>query len=258
MLWLLAWVPHAVAHGLNPFFSNAMYVPTGLNLGQNTASPLLGLITAPLAPVASPLVRANLMTVLAMPASATAGFVVLRKWDVWWPAAALGGLIYGFSPFLIGHSLGHLSLIFMPVPPFIALTVASVFRQMGSPRRRGVQLGLLLCAQYLISPEVLTSVAVLIVAAVACVMIRRPAKAPEMLRAAWYPVGIALGHHGGVAGLSHLDDACRAAAYCGTNIFDRESLPQRPVELCGPGTIAEGVMGNAVARSQAGRRERGD
>ena len=192
VLWLLAWVPHALGHGLNPLFSNAMYVPTGLNLGQNTASPLLGLITAPLAPVASPLVRANLVTVVAMPASATAAFVVLRKWDIWWPAAALGGLIYGFSPFLIGHSLGHLSLIFMPVPPFIALTVASVFRHMGSPRRLGVQLGLLLCAQYFISPEVLTSVAVLIVAAVACMAIRRPSKAAEMMRAVWYPVSIAL------------------------------------------------------------------
>src|ERR1022692_2811235 len=38
-LWLIAWVPHALAHGLNPLFSNAMYVPTGINLSQNTASP---------------------------------------------------------------------------------------------------------------------------------------------------------------------------------------------------------------------------
>ncbi len=153
-LWLLAWVPHALAHGLNPLFSNAMYVPTGINIAENTASPLLSLITSPLALVASPLVRANLLTIVAMPTSATAAFVVLRKWQVWQPAAALGGLIYGFSPYMVGQSLGHISLFFMPVPPFIALTVASILGHQGPPRRLGIQLGLLLCAQYLISPEV--------------------------------------------------------------------------------------------------------
>ena len=58
-VWYLDWIPHAIAHGLNPFFSNSIFVPTGVNLAQNTESPLLGLIAAPFAPVLSPLVRAN-------------------------------------------------------------------------------------------------------------------------------------------------------------------------------------------------------
>ena len=90
-VWFLDWVPHALAHGLNPFFSNAIYVPTGVNLAQNTESPLLGLITAPFAPVLSPVVRTNLLMVLSMPVSATAAFVVLRKWDVWGPRPLSGG-----------------------------------------------------------------------------------------------------------------------------------------------------------------------
>ena len=87
-VWYLDWIPHAIAHGLNPFFSKAIFVPTGVNLAQNTASPLLGLFTAPFAPVLSPVVRANLLMLLGMPVSATAAFVVLRKWKVWGPAAA--------------------------------------------------------------------------------------------------------------------------------------------------------------------------
>ena len=179
-VWFLDWVPHALAHGLNPFFSNALYVPTGVNLAQNTSTPLLGWITAPFAPVFSPLVRANLLMVLAMPISATAAFVVLRKWQVWGPAAALGGLVYGFSPFMVGQSTAHLELIFVPLPPFIALTVASILQNRGSPRRLGVQLGLLVAAQYLISPEVLAIVAILTVVAVVCVAIRHPAECPEV------------------------------------------------------------------------------
>ena len=90
-VWFLDWIPNALAHGLNPFFSNAIFVPTGVNLAQNQASPLLGLMTAPFAPVLSPVVRANVVMLLGMPLSATAAYVVLRKWKVWGPSAASVG-----------------------------------------------------------------------------------------------------------------------------------------------------------------------
>ena len=137
-VWFSGWVSHALAHGLNPFFSDAIYAPTGVNLAQNTESPLLGLMTAPIAMIASPMVRVNLLMVLAMPISAGATFVVLRKWQVWSPAAALGGLIYGFSPYMVGQSLSHVVLIFLPLPPVIALTVVSILQRRGSPHRLGV------------------------------------------------------------------------------------------------------------------------
>ena len=41
------------------------------------------------------------------------------------------------------------------LPPFIALTIASILQRKGSPWRLGIQLGLLIAAQYLISQEVL-------------------------------------------------------------------------------------------------------
>ena len=250
-VWFLDWVPHALAHGLNPFFSNAMFVPTGVNLAQNTASPLLGLITAPFALVFSPVVRANLLMVLAMPVSATAAFVVLRKWQVWGPAAALGGLIYGFSPYMVGQSLAHVELIFVPLPPFIALTVASILQRRGSPRRLGIQLGLLVAAQYLISPEVLAIVAIFTVVAVACVAIRHPANVPRCASLA--SGGHRSGGGGRAPGLSRLDDARRTSALHRTHMSGDEPVPQRPAQLCGPGTTAEGLTGDAVARDPPGR-----
>ena len=192
-VWNLEWSTHTLAHGLNPFFSNAIFVPTGVNLAQNISIPLLGWITAPLAPIFSPLVRANLLLLLAMPISATAAFVVLRKWQVWGPAAALGGLVYGFSPFMVTQSsVGHIDFTFVPLPPFIALTVVSILQRRGSPRRLGVQLGLLVVAQYLINPEVLATVAIMIVAALAIIAIRHPADATKMLHDAAGAVGMAL------------------------------------------------------------------
>lgn len=188
--WFLDWVPHALAHGDNPFFSNALFVPTGVNLAQNTATPLLAWVTAPFSTMLSPILKANLLIVLAMPISASAAFVVLRKWQVWLPAAALGGLAYGFSPYMVGQS-DHLDLLFVPLPPFIALTVASILQGRGPWRRLGLQLGLLAAAQYFVSPEILASVAVLVVVAVAGVLIRRPANWSTVLRGAGGPTLVA-------------------------------------------------------------------
>ena len=61
--WFLAWMPYALGHGLDPFFSHSLFSPTGVNLGQNTAAPLLGLLTAPLAPFVGPIGRANFLDV---------------------------------------------------------------------------------------------------------------------------------------------------------------------------------------------------
>jgi hypothetical protein len=190
--WFLAWVPHSLARGLNPFFSHAIFVPDGVNLAQNTQAPLLGLLTAPFAIFLGPVARANLLMILAMPASATAAFVVLRKWRVWAPAAALGGLIYGFSPYASGHSLGHVVLVFLPLPPFIAYVFASILLQRGSPRRLGLVLGLLLAAQFLCEPEVFTTIVILLVWALVCLAVRYPRRIAEVARYSGPALGIAV------------------------------------------------------------------
>ena len=81
--------------------------------------------------------------------------------------------MYGFSPYMVGQGLGHIELLFVPLPPFIALTVVSIVQREGSPRRLGIQLGLLLVAEYLISPEILAIVGVFTVTALVCVAIGR-------------------------------------------------------------------------------------
>lgn len=173
-IWFIAWIPHALAHGLNPFFSDFLFVPTGVNLAQNTSSPLLGLLTVPLVPLMGAVARTNLLMVVAMPLSATAAFIVLRKWQVWLPAAAIGGLVYGYSPYMVGQALGHVEMIFIPLPPLIAWTLVSILRGTGSRMRLGLQLGFLIVAQYMISPEVLTTTAVLTTAGLVSAALLRP------------------------------------------------------------------------------------
>jgi hypothetical protein len=191
-LWEVSWAHHALEHGLNPFFSHAMFVPGGINLGMNTATPLLGFITAPLALFLGPVTVLNLIAVAAMPISATAAFFVLRKWNVWLPAAAIGGLVYGFGPNTVGQSLDlHIYLTFIPLPPLIAATVVSILQRRSVSWRLGILLGVLFSAQYLIMPEVAAFVVIIGVAAVAFAAIRRPALARELAKPAASSVLIA-------------------------------------------------------------------
>lgn len=188
--WFLAWVPHALAHGMNPYYSHAMFAPAGINLAQNTEGSLLGLLTVPLAAVAGPVVRANLLMVLAMPVSASAAFFVMRRWGVWAAAAGVAGLLYGFSPYMVGQGLGHLVLVFAPWPPLIALVMAEIVGSRRSRVRLGLGLGLLVVAQFLTEPEVMTMVAIVVAVGMVWVLAFHPAGTREVARRLVVPVGI--------------------------------------------------------------------
>ena len=172
-----------------------MLVPNGVNLAQNTSIPLLGASVAPVTLAFVPVTSANLLMVLAMPISATAAFVVLRKMARSGPGRRTRGLMYGFSPYMVGEGLGHLSLVFvpfLPLPPFIAVTLVSILRHRGSSVRLGIYLGLLSAAQFLISPEILATVAILSCFAVVCAGVKDPSHLSDMARTLLIPIGVAL------------------------------------------------------------------
>ena len=86
-VWYVGAVAHQLSHGMNPLFSNAIFVPTGVNIAQNFSAPLLGALVTPITLAFGPVISANLLLLLAMPASASAAYLVLRHWKAWWPAA---------------------------------------------------------------------------------------------------------------------------------------------------------------------------
>jgi len=181
--WFLAATAHAVAHGHNLFFTSVLNYPNGVNLTYNTQMPLLGLVTTPLTLTAGPIASLNLLMWLAFPLSASSMFLVLRRWTSWTPAAFAGGLLYGFSPYMVGQSTAHLHLMFIPLPPLIMLAVFELFaRRTGNPRRWGVVLGLLAAGQFLISSEVLVTTGLVVVIGLAILAIARPSQVLVSLR----------------------------------------------------------------------------
>jgi hypothetical protein len=185
--WFLWWTPFAVLHLHNPLYSNFVNYPVGVNLAQNTLSPLLGLVSAPITALFGPVSATTFMLWLAITASASSCFVVLRRWVRWVPAAFVGGLFYGASPFMAGQSTDHLHQTFVPFPPIILLALYElVVRQKDSPRKWGLILGVASVGQFLISPEILlTSGVMAAVGIVALALVRRhqvASKLPDLVR----------------------------------------------------------------------------
>lgn len=178
--WFLDWVSYALVHGHNPLVTNWGNYPFGVNGITNASTPLLGVLGTPLTLLSGAFVTITLFFTLAFPLSSLSGYVLIRRWVRWRPAAFCGGLLYGFSPYLVGQGLGHLHLAFVPLPPLIFL----VLGQISSPAarsawRRGATLALLCAAQFFISAEVLASTAVIGAAGLAIAAAVNPAAARD-------------------------------------------------------------------------------
>lgn len=173
--WFLAWTPHAVLHGLDPFATVAVNHPAGVNLAANATMPLLGLLALPVTLAAGPAAALSLLLWAAYPLSAGAMYLVLRRWTGWAPAAFAGGLLYGFSPYMVGQGRLHLNLLFVPLPPLVMLALYELLvRRSGSALRWGGLLGALVVAQYLVSTEILATTVLVAVAGVALLAATHP------------------------------------------------------------------------------------
>ena len=157
-VWFLKWDQFAVAHAHSPLFSHELNVPAGVNLMWNNSLILPGLLLASVTATLGPVFTYNLLMTLALPLSAWCAYLVFRRYVTSQLAAGVGGLLYGFSPYMLAHALGHLSLILAITPPLmLALVDEILVRQRVAPARLGVALGGLAAAQLLIAEELLAS-----------------------------------------------------------------------------------------------------
>ena len=167
-VWWLAWTAFALPHGHNVLAAQWQNYPVGQNFGANGSMLALGILFLPITKVFGPIVAWNIALRVALAASACSMCLVLRRWTTWWPAAFVGGLLYGFSAYAIYFGGGYLFLTFVPLPPVMFLLLHEILvRQHWRPGRTGALLGLLCALQFFIWSEILASTVVLGVIAVA-------------------------------------------------------------------------------------------
>ena len=192
--WFLAWPAFAIRHGMDPLYSTYLFHPTGVNLLSNTAEVGFGILLAPVTWAFGPIATLNVALTLSPALSALAMYVLLRRWVSWAPAAFAGGLLYGFSPFVVvSLTDAHLMLGMAAVPPLVVLCLDEMLaRQQWRWWVTGLAIGGLAFAQFFVGTELLVMTAivagtgaVLVVAGAA--ILRRDvviARAPYALRAA--------------------------------------------------------------------------
>lgn len=195
VMWALRWTPYALSHGHNPFFTNHVNFPAGVNLMWNSPMVVFGVLLWPVTAWLGPTVAYNTLMTLNVALSAWAGFFAIRMVVHDQRAAAVGGLLYGFSPYMIAHSSGHPNLTAAFMPPLLALLLADVLvHQRRPPRRAGVLLGLFAVTQLFIAEEMLASevLAGAVVLIVLCARNRSEVsrRAPHAVRAAAWALAV--------------------------------------------------------------------
>ena len=156
-LWAIAWWPHAIASGINPFITKAIWAPHGANLAWVTSIPGPSLVMSPVTAFFGPVVSYNLLNILCPLANAFSMYLLCRfVTKRFWPAL-LGGLIFAFSQYAVSHSMAHLFLLFIfPVPIVILL----VLRRVNMELERSTFVALMaatLAFEFLSSTEVFAS-----------------------------------------------------------------------------------------------------
>ena len=160
-IWFLRWQGFALAHGHNLLFTTYLDAPQGVNLMWNTTAPLIGVALAPLTLTVGGVFAYNVAETLGLALSALAAFVMIRRYvqatdAVGTSAAMIGGALYGFSPYMAAHALGHPPAVTLFTPPLMLLLVDDLFvRQARQATRGGVVLGVLAAVQLLLWEELL-------------------------------------------------------------------------------------------------------
>jgi hypothetical protein len=192
-LWFLRWTPYALQHGLNPLLGTHLNVPDGVNLMWNTSLPLPAALMTPVTETVGLAATTTTLYTLALALSAWFASIAFRRYVRSYPAALLGGLVYGFSPAMIAQSSSHLHLTLGAVlPPLMLLLLDELLvRQRRNPLLAGAALGVLAAAQLLIGEELLAFTGIACAAMLLALLVMFPRRIPGRAGRALLGIGVA-------------------------------------------------------------------
>jgi hypothetical protein len=145
---------------MSPFFSLWTNYPVGVNLATNPIALPVALLVWPISELAGPIAAFNSAMSFAFFSASVCMYFVLRRFVSHRFSAFIGGLVFGFSPYMIGQGLGHLALVYTCMLPIIFYLLFELFiRQSYDRKYLGVALGCALSLQAYLSIELLADAA---------------------------------------------------------------------------------------------------
>jgi hypothetical protein len=172
--WFLANSVRTLRHLSDPFFTDLMNAPFGVNLMANTAVWALALPLAPVTALFGAPVSYRILLTGAFLGTAVAWYFVLSRHVVRSRVAAfVGGGFCAFAPGMLGQGTGHPNVVAQFVLPFIVLMVLRM-RDPGHPVRNGLLLAVLVTYQIFLNEEVLLLTALALGVFVLAYWVQRP------------------------------------------------------------------------------------
>jgi hypothetical protein len=181
-VWSLAWWPHAILHGENPFVTHAIWAPEGVNLAWTTSIPGLALLAAPVTLALGPALAYNLLAVCLPALAAWTAYRLCRHLtgSAW--ASLAGGYLFGFSPYVLGQSEGHVHMTAVFLVPLVALVLVRALEGTSSRRATAALLGVLTGAQLWFSTELALTLALAVSLSLAAGLAVAPAHRGRIVR----------------------------------------------------------------------------
>ncbi len=181
-IWSFAWWPHAIAHGENPLVTHLLWAPSGVDLVWANTLPALAVVLAPVTALAGAVTAFDIAAVLLPAVSAWAGFLLCQRLvGALWPSL-VGGYLFGFSSYELGHVLGQPQLTAVFVLPLVALVILRALDGELTTGGLVLRLGLLLALQVLLSLEIALTLTISLVLALAVALLVAPARRARLLR----------------------------------------------------------------------------
>jgi len=155
--WFIDWFAYALTHHVNVFLPRIVWAPTGVNLAGSTFVPLASFVAFPITHFWGPVVAYNLWTIACPVLAAWTAFVLChRVSNACWPSL-VGGYVFGFSPFLLGHLLGQLVIAMVFFLPLIVVVTLARLDESIRGRSFVIALSLLMIGQFLCCPEIVAT-----------------------------------------------------------------------------------------------------
>jgi hypothetical protein len=154
-MWSLAWWPYALLHGLDPFYTHAVWAPHGVSVAAAATIPAAAFALWPITATFGPLAAYNVLAIASPVLCGLTAFLLCRRLVARSGPALFGGLLFAFGGYQLSQLQSHLNLTLVFMLPLLALLVVRRFADDLRGRRFVIVMALALIVQALLSTEIL-------------------------------------------------------------------------------------------------------
>jgi hypothetical protein len=174
-IWSMVWWPYALNHHLNPFIARVIWEPVGFNLTWAAAIPGPSMVFWPITQCFGPVVSYNVLMILTPAWVAWLAFLLCKRASGQFYPAIVGGYLFGFSPYMLGHMLmGQPNLTLIFAVPLCAYLLLLLFDGVFDRATFVLALGIALTFQFLVSTEIVALITLFAGAAIAIGLVVLP------------------------------------------------------------------------------------